>query len=66
MPINDSSVSRKHGSIEREDGRFLLQDFKSTDGVLVNDEFIEVPIRNHENTIRIEKTVLQFLEEELY
>ena len=32
ITISDSSVSRKHASIESKDGRFLLQDLKSTNG----------------------------------
>jgi pSer/pThr/pTyr-binding forkhead associated (FHA) protein len=61
ITIGDSSVSRKHASIERKDGRFLLQDLKSTNGTLVNGEFIDVHVLNHGDKIRIGRTVLQFL-----
>ena len=65
ITINDSSVSRKHASIESKDGRFLLQDLKSTNGTLVNGEFIDVGVLNHGDKIRIGRTVLQFLGKEI-
>lgn len=65
ITINDSSVSRKHASIESKDGRFLLQDLKSTNGTQVNGEFIDVYLLNHGDKIRIGRTVLQFLGREI-
>jgi hypothetical protein len=61
ITINESSVSRKHASIESKDGRFLLQDLKSTNGTLVNGEFIDVHVLTHGDKIRIGGTVFQFL-----
>jgi len=58
--IRDSSVSRKHASIERKDRRFLLQDLESTNGTLVNGELIDVRALHHGDEIRIGRTVLQF------
>ena len=63
--INDSSVSRKHASIESKDGRFLMQDLKSTNGTLVNGKSIDVHVLNHGDKIRIGRTVLQFLGREI-
>ena len=65
ITINDSSVSRKHASIESKDGRFLLQDLKSTNGTLVNGKSIDVHVLNHGDKIRIGRTVLQFLGREI-
>jgi pSer/pThr/pTyr-binding forkhead associated (FHA) protein len=65
ITINDSSVSRKHASVERKDGRFLLQDLKSTNGTLVNDESIDVHILSQGDKIRIGRTVFQFLGREI-
>jgi pSer/pThr/pTyr-binding forkhead associated (FHA) protein len=65
ITINDSSVSRKHASVEGKDGRFLLQDLKSKNGTLVNGEFIDVHVLTHGNKIRIGRTVLQFLGQEI-
>ena len=65
ITINDSSVSRKHASIESKDGRFLLQDLKSKNGTLVNGKFIDVYVLNHGDKIRIGRTVLQFLGKEI-
>jgi pSer/pThr/pTyr-binding forkhead associated (FHA) protein len=65
ITINDSSVSRKHASVERKDGRFLLQDLKSTNGTFVNSESIDVHVLNHGDKIRIGRTVLQFLGKEI-
>jgi hypothetical protein len=64
LVIDDSLVSRKHACIERKDGRFLLQDLKSTNGTFLNGEFIDVCVLNHGDKIRIGNTVLQFLGEE--
>ena len=65
ITINDSSVSRKHANIESKDGRFLLQDLKSTNGTFVNGESIDVHVVNHGDKIRIGRTVLQFLGKEI-
>ena len=65
ITINDSSISRKHASIESKDGRFLLQDLKSKNGTLVNGKFIDVYVLNHGDKIRIGRTVLQFLGREI-
>ncbi len=59
----DSSVSRKHASIEKKDGRFLLQDLKSTNGTLVNGDLIDVRLLDHGDKIRVGRTELQFLNE---
>ena len=65
ITIDDSSVSRKHASIESKDSRFLLQDLKSTNGTLVNGKSIDVFVLNHGDKIRIGRTVLQFLGREI-
>jgi pSer/pThr/pTyr-binding forkhead associated (FHA) protein len=65
ITINDSSVSRKHASIERQDGRFLLQDLKSKNGTLVNGKFIDVYVLSHGDKVRMGRTVLQFLGREI-
>ena len=65
ITIKDSSVSRKHASIERKNGRFVLQDLKSTNGTSVNGESIDVHVLNHGDKIRIGRTVLQFLGREI-
>jgi two-component system cell cycle response regulator len=61
--IDDSSVSREHASIERRDGRFILEDLKSTNGTFINGEFVDVRVLNHGDKIRIGNTVLQFIVE---
>jgi len=61
--IDDSSVSREHASIERKDGRFILEDLKSTNGTFINGEFVDVRVLNHGDKIRIGNTVLQFIVE---
>lgn len=65
ITINDSSVSRKHASIESKDGWFLLQDLKRKNGTLVNGQFIDVYVLSHGDKIRIGRTVLQFLGREI-
>ena len=59
--IDDSSVSREHARIERKDGRFILEDLKSTNGTCVNGEFVDVRVLNHGDKIRIGNTVLQLI-----
>jgi len=61
--IDDSSVSREHAIIERKDGRFILEDLKSTNGSFINGEFVDVRVLNHGDKIRIGNTVLQFIVE---
>jgi hypothetical protein len=61
--IDDSSVSREHASIERKDGRFILEDLKSTNGTFINGEVVDVRVLNHGDKIRIGNTVLQFIVE---
>jgi pSer/pThr/pTyr-binding forkhead associated (FHA) protein len=61
--IDDSSVSREHAIIERRDGRFVLEDLKSTNGTFVNGEFVDVRVLNHGDKIRIGNTVLQLIVE---
>lgn len=62
--IEDSSVSREHAAIERKDGRFILEDLKSTNGTLINGESVDVRVLNHGDKIRVGNTVLQFIAEE--
>jgi two-component system cell cycle response regulator len=62
--VDDSSVSREHASIERKDGRFILEDLKSTNGTFINGECVDVRVLNHGDKIRIGNTVLQFIVEE--
>ncbi len=61
--LDDSSVSREHASIERRDGRFILEDLKSTNGTFINGEFVDVRVLNHGDKIRIGNTILQFIVE---
>jgi pSer/pThr/pTyr-binding forkhead associated (FHA) protein len=65
IPINDSSVSRKHASIETKDGRFLLRDLQSTNGTVVNNKRIDAAVLNHGDKIRIGRAVFKFLEREI-
>ncbi len=61
--VQDSSVSREHATIERKDGRFIVEDLKSTNGTFVNGELVDVRVLNHGDKIRIGNTVLQFIVE---
>jgi pSer/pThr/pTyr-binding forkhead associated (FHA) protein len=65
ITINDSSASRKHASIESKDGRFLLQDLKSTNGTQVNGKSVDIHLLSHGDKIRVGRTVLQFLGREI-
>ena len=61
--VDDSSVSREHAFIERKDGRFILEDLKSTNGTFINGECVDVRVLNHGDKIQIGNTVLQFIVE---
>ncbi len=61
--IDDSSVSREHALIERKDGRYILEDLKSTNGTFINGEFVDLRVLSHGDKIRIGNTVLQFIVE---
>ena len=65
ITINDSSASRKHASIESKDGRFLLQDLKSTNGTQVNGKSVDIHLLSHGDKIRVGRTILQFLGREI-
>jgi pSer/pThr/pTyr-binding forkhead associated (FHA) protein len=63
LSFMESSVSREHAFIEGRDGRFILEDLKSTNGTFINGEFVDVRVLNHGDKIRIGNTVLQFIVE---
>lgn len=61
--IEDASVSREHAVIEGKDGRFILEDLKSTNGTFINGESTDVRVLSHGDKIRVGNTVLQFIVE---
>jgi anti-anti-sigma factor len=53
--LNDNSISRRHATVRRRDGRVLLRDLGSRNGTLLNDRLIqdeEVEVR-HGDRLRI-------------
>ena len=44
LPLNDTEISRVHAVVEIRDLTYVLEDMKSTNGTLVNDEKIVGPV----------------------
>jgi len=60
---DDKELSRKHILIVREGSRYLLLDFRSTNGVLVNSKPVEQVRLQTGDWIRIGQQSIQYLEE---
>ena len=59
--IEDSSVSRKHAHIFREEGHYVIEDLDSRNGTTLNDHTVHQPTRlNHGDIIRICDKVFEF------
>lgn len=63
IPINDSSVSRRHCVIEKKDNNYLINDLDSLNGTLINDQKAENSLLHHGDTITIGDFTLRFLDE---
>jgi diguanylate cyclase (GGDEF)-like protein len=60
--INSDQVSRRHASILRIAGHYVLTDLKSTNGTYVNEEKIKTRQLKDGDQIRIGKTVIKYTE----
>ncbi|TVR03032.1 MAG: GGDEF domain-containing protein [Deltaproteobacteria bacterium] len=59
--IDDGSISRQHSVVKRTASGYVCEDLDSTNGTMVDDDFIEsVPLRDGA-LIRVGRTVLKFL-----
>jgi adenylate cyclase len=63
LAFDDQELSRKHAIIAREGARYLLIDFRSTNGVLVNDQPVEQVHLKPGDRIRIGHQVILYHEE---
>lgn len=63
IAFDDQELSRKHIMIVREGARYVLIDFRSTNGVMVNDRQVEQVHLKSGDKIRMGQQMLQFLEE---
>ncbi len=63
MPLDDHSISRKHAAIHRnDDGKFVLIDMDSLNGVFINDRQISKQTLHEGDIIEIGDIVLRFTE----
>jgi pSer/pThr/pTyr-binding forkhead associated (FHA) protein len=62
LPLNDSTVSRRHALVDRTDGEFWIRDLGSLNGVHVNDRTVERARLHHGDQIQIGLFKLLFLE----
>lgn len=62
VPLRDEMVSRRHCQIDYRDGRFLLRDLDSSNGVSINDERVvgAMPLSGNDR-IEIGETRISFL-----
>ncbi len=62
VPVDDTSVSRMHASIEWIDGAYHVTDLKSTNGSWVNETRLDGQVKlNGGELIRLGNTVLKFM-----
>ncbi len=61
--VNDDSVSRRHGMIERKGRTFYVSDLGSTNGVFVNDTRIDSCELNAGDRIRMGNQIFKFLDQ---
>ncbi len=60
LVLDDPSVSRKHGVIVRTGNRFVVLDYKSSNGLFVNDEPVFKAELSHGDNIRLGDEVVTF------
>jgi pSer/pThr/pTyr-binding forkhead associated (FHA) protein len=63
IAFDDQELSRKHVMIVREGIRYVLIDFRSTNGVMVNDRQVEQVHLKSGDRIKMGQQLIQFLEE---
>lgn len=62
LTVDDSSVSRRHASIEPADHEFLLSDLSSTNGTFVNEQRLNTRVLANGDFIRVGSHIFKFLE----
>jgi len=61
LSFDDPDVSRRHASIDYQDGQYFIADLGSTNGTIVNNQKIENAALRSGDLVRIGKTILKFL-----
>ncbi|MGH9671703.1 MAG: sigma 54-interacting transcriptional regulator, partial [Bryobacteraceae bacterium] len=64
LPISSPWVSRRHCQLRHQDGRFLLRDLDSHNGVFVNELPVKERVLDHGDQLRVGNSVFVFLTEE--
>lgn len=61
LPLNDSTISRRHAEIWRENGTWLLRDLQSSNGTLINGIRMREPVKlKHGDQIKLGATLLVY------
>jgi len=63
--VNSDLVSRRHAVVNRVLGHYIVVDLKSTNGTFVNDQRVERSELTDGDLLRVGKTVLKYLENNL-
>ncbi|MCL4209155.1 MAG: Flp pilus assembly complex ATPase component TadA [Phycisphaerales bacterium] len=63
LQLKDSRSSRDHCVIEPVEGGFQLRDLGSRNGTRVNNRKVSIELLDHQDVIRIGRTVLKFVDE---
>jgi pSer/pThr/pTyr-binding forkhead associated (FHA) protein len=58
--IDDPNVSRRHAEVRREDGRYVIADLGSTNGVELNGRRVQTATLSHGDRLVLGKTELFF------
>ncbi|MFO0944384.1 MAG: GGDEF domain-containing protein [Planctomycetota bacterium] len=62
LTVDDSSVSRRHASIDPVDGEYLLSDLSSTNGTFVNEDRVTTRVLANGDFLRVGSHIFKFLE----
>lgn len=64
--VEDSTVSRKHAKLKKEDDGYSIEDLSTTNPILVNDQNIALPhLLKEDDVVMIGKTPFRYSEKEL-
>ena len=64
LTVKDKESSREHCAIEPVDEGYRLRDLGSRNGTRLNNEKVAIELLDHNDVIRIGKTVMRFIDEE--
>jgi hypothetical protein len=60
IQVNDQRASKRHAELRWDNGRFMLVDLGSANGTLLNGEYVDQQVLEHEDELVIGRTMLIF------